>query len=171
MVVSHTAANAIVQLLLLLPLFDRTMILSRLEAISRHELVAHGRDVRLNRNGCHQSGYALLLGVFRSFVDVDTEQEDENTEQEDGAAAAEMAAAEALGSQAEIVVERMQTLNCNVSLIHRLHEAVHTRAETAFRHMGDVNPVNDLHELSELSSVPSVDVVNHGDIVRDSNTK
>jgi hypothetical protein len=65
----------------------------------------------------------------------------------------------------------MQTLNCNVSLIHRLHEAVHTRAETAFHHMGDVNPVNDLHELSELSSVPSVDVVNHGDIVRDNNTK
>jgi hypothetical protein len=164
MVVSHTAANAIVQLLLLLPLFDRTKILSRLEAISRHELVAHGRDVRLYRNGCHQSGYALLLGVFRSFVDVDTEQEDEDTEQEDGAAAAEMAAAEALGSQAEIVFERMQTLNCNVSLILRLHEAVHTR-------MGDVNPVNDLHELSELSSVPSVDVVNHGDIVRDNNTK
>jgi hypothetical protein len=160
LVVSHTAAKAIVQLLLLLPLYERTVIMSMLEAISCHELVAHGRNVRLRHLGRRQSGYAMLLHSFRYFVNA-TDQ-DSDTDQ-DTDTAAETAAAEALSASAEIVLKSMPALRNNVSLIQQLHGAVDTRVETAFRPMGDVNPVNDLHEVSELSSVPSDDVVNHRD--------
>jgi hypothetical protein len=118
LVVSHTAANAIAQLLQLLPLFERDVILTRLEAISHHELVAHGDDVRLNRNGRYQSGYAMLVRGIRSFVydtdqdwDTGTDQDSDTGTDQDSDTSVETAAAVALDNRAGIVLGKMQALN------------------------------------------------------------
>jgi hypothetical protein len=171
LVVSHTAANAIAQLLQSLPLVERTVIMNLLEAISHHDLVAHGRDVRLHRNGRNRSGYAMLLRNFRNFV-YDTDQDWDTGTDEDSETAVETAAAVALGDLAEIVLGSMQALQERVQLIRRLHQEVDARVDAradAFRPMDAVNQGNN-PEVSELSSVPSNDVVNHGDDDRETNT-
>jgi hypothetical protein len=168
-VVSHTAANAIVQLLQLVTLHERTVIMSMLEAISHHELVAHGRDVRLRRRGRHQSGYAMLLYNFRGFVyvtDQDADQDSDTDTDQDSDTAAETAAAVTLGHRAVIVIRSMQALRNRVPFIRGLYQAVDTR----FHPMEAVNPASSPADLSELSSVPSNDVVNYADDDRDTGT-
>jgi hypothetical protein len=172
LVVSPTAANAIVQLFLLLPHHhEQTHIMSSLEAISLHELVArdNGRDVRLGPRGRRQSGYTFLLGSFGVFS-IRTPTPTRPRQDEDSDMAEETDAGRALSDQADIVLEMMAALDHNVSLIRLLHGQVHARLDAALSAMDEVNPVNPPGEESELLAVPTVDAVNHGDCDPDNNT-
>jgi hypothetical protein len=172
LVVSHTAATAIVALLRFLPLDDRNLIMHTLESILHQELAAQRRNVRLPPFGRRRRAYDALVEIFQDFVNNpdqdaghggDTVQDPETT--------AETTAAAALGSRADFVLERMRALTNHLSLMHLLHGEVVWRAGRALRPMNEVIPANNLLSVSELSSFPSVDVVNHGvNDDRDNNT-
>lgn len=172
LVVSHTAATAIVALLRFLPLDDRNLIMHTLELMVHQELAAQGRNVRLPPLGRRQRAYDALVEIFQDFVNNpdqdaghggDTVQDPETT--------AETTAAAALGSRADFVLERMRALTNHLPLMHLLHGEVLWRAGRALRPMNEVIPANNLRSVSELSSFPSVDVVNHGvNDDRDNNT-
>jgi hypothetical protein len=170
LVVSHTAATAIVALLRFLPLDDRNLIMHTLEL---QELAAQGRNVLPPlRRRRRQRAYDALVEIFQDFVNNpdqdaghggDTVQDPETT--------AETTAAAALGSLADFALERMRALTNHLSLMHLLHGEVVWRAGRALRPMNEVIPANNLLSVSELSSFPSVDVVNHGvNDDRDNNT-
>jgi hypothetical protein len=161
-----------VQLFLLLPHHhEQTHIMSSLEAISLHELVArdNGRDVRL---GPRQSGYTYLLELFGIRIRPRPRQrQNEDSDTDEDSDTAEVTADEqALSDHAATVLEMMAALHHNVSLIRLLHGHVHARLDAALSAMDEVNPVNPPGEESELLAVPTVDAVNHGNSDVDNNT-
>jgi hypothetical protein len=165
LVVSHTAVTAIVALLLLLPLHRQTFIMNELKAISLHEHVARGSNVRrfLNR-----SGYKILLSFIGSLcIRSSTSSGNDTVEDSD------TAAAQAMSRHAKIVLDRMAALNNNVSLIRLLHGRVNARVQSVEadnRPMDEVNAPSE--SISDLASMPTdyVDAVMHGDVDHDNRT-
>jgi hypothetical protein len=166
LVVSQTAVNAIVALLNLLPQNLYRLVMRHLEAVSAHELVAHGRNERRNQRRNERISYNMLLCTIRSFRckrlerrfdqrsgnataedSEDSEDSDTAWDSEDSDTAEETAALLVWSNHAKTVLDRIIALENNLSQIAQLHERVLSALD-------EVDTDVIVEEVSDLSSVP-----------------